>query len=61
MARGQFPTLKTFWASVTDGSAVFRMRAIEHEGNFWLVPGWIESEVEEYIAPERMISLKGLL
>jgi hypothetical protein len=36
------------------------MRAIEHEGDFWLVPGWIESDVEEYIAPERMISLKGL-
>ena len=39
-------------------TALYHCGAVEHEGEFWLVPNWIPFPSEGYAMPERMIQLK---
>ncbi len=55
------PEVKIYRTMVSDGTSIFPMPTIEHEGKFWLVPKWIEHKDGEWIAPERIICLDGLI
>jgi hypothetical protein len=39
---------------------VLKMDTIEHEGQFWLVPEWLDSQTEEWTMPARIILLDSL-
>lgn len=39
---------------------ILKMDTIEHEGQFWLVPQWIDSQTEEWTMPARIILLDSL-
>lgn len=40
-----------------DGAGLVTMDVIHHEGRPWLVPSWLENQVEGWQTPERLILL----
>ena len=44
----------------TTKGAIHKMDTIEHEGRFWLVPEWLDSQSEAWTMPARIILLDTL-
>jgi hypothetical protein len=51
------PILKVF---VSDGTSIFTVDAIGHDGRLWLVLRWLCPPSKEWREPERIICLSGL-
>jgi hypothetical protein len=51
------PIFKTM---VSDGSSLFPVDTIEHEGRLWLVLRWLYPPSREWRAPERLICISNL-
>lgn len=52
--------MKIYKALVPLADGIYTMDAIEHNGEFWLVPEWIEAHNKELKMPVRIIRLWGL-
>lgn len=49
-----------FKAIVTDGTSIFPVDAIEHEGHVWIVTRWLASPSKEWRTPERIIRVLNI-
>lgn len=49
-----------FKVFVSDGTSIFDLPAIEHQGKLWLVPQWLESTDGVWIRPALIISTENL-
>jgi hypothetical protein len=49
-----------YTAMLPNSDGMFTVDVIEHEGEFWLVPGWLDNKVEGWSKPVRIIRLNSV-
>jgi hypothetical protein len=52
--------IKTAMVGNAEGGELWKCDVIEHEGDLWLVPTWLENKDEGWMTPARIVRLTGL-
>jgi hypothetical protein len=54
------PSVYKALLAIEGENGIYECEAIEHEGQNWLVPQWLENPAEGWRTPERLVSLTGI-